>query len=104
MLLYIHFHSSHIWIYGYRRMVIQIKHVQNPTKVLLSTLSLSPHAGYTNTPHAQILNPPKSRQEMPSSVEQNAFDRPPLLFLSLLSPPPLLNDICALHKLPSGNS
>ena len=50
-------------------------------------------------PHAQILNPPKSRQEMPSSVEQNAFDRPPLA-LSLFPPPPPppLNDICALPQ------
>lgn len=64
---------------------------QTRTRIPQKVLCVGPtlHMQSIQTPpYAWMPNPPKSRQEMPSSVELNAFDRPLLLFLWALSPPP----------------
>lgn len=73
----------------------RILHHKSPCEVLHSVPHVSRMPTIQTPPHAQILNPPKSRQEMPSSVEQNAFDRPPLA----LSP-----SLCSLSLLPPSSA
>lgn len=88
---YFCFHSTGARLF--KSNMSRILHHKSPCEVLHSVPHVSRMPTIQTPPHAQILNPPKSRQEMPSSVEQNAFDRPPLALspsLCSLSPPPLL--------------
>lgn len=90
---YFCFHSTGARLF--KSNMSRILHHKSPCEVLHSVPHVSRMPTIQTPPHAQILNPPKSRQEMPSSVEQNAFDRPPLA----LSP-----SLCSLSLLPPSSA